>query len=150
MGLDMYLKGKRFLWSYGDDPERTKAGKALAEAFPETASLEIDEIHAQCAYWRKANAIHAWFVAHVQNGVDDCGYYEVTREHLQELLEAVTKVLANPECAASTLPTQGGFFFGDTSYDEWYIRDLEYTKERIELLLSDAYKAWEFEYHSSW
>ena len=26
-----------------------------------------------CAYWRKANQIHAWFVDNVQQGNDDCG-----------------------------------------------------------------------------
>ena len=36
-------------------------------------------------YWRKANAIHKWFVENVQEGVDDCGEYEVTVEQLTEL-----------------------------------------------------------------
>ena len=27
----------------------------------------------QIASWRKANAIHKWFVDNVQDGVDDCG-----------------------------------------------------------------------------
>ena len=150
MGLDMYLKGKRFLWSHGEPNERAVVGKSIAEAFPEVAALEIDEIHAEVAYWRKANAIHAWFVTNVQDGEDDCGNYEVSRDHLQALLNDVNQVLEAPELAASKLPTQGGFFFGNTDYDEYYIQDLQYTKERIELLLTDAYKAWDFEYHSSW
>ena len=36
-------------------------------------------------YWRKANAIHKWFVDNVQNGDDDCGDYEVYWEQLMEL-----------------------------------------------------------------
>lgn len=44
------------------------------------------------AYWRKANAIHNWFVENVQNGVDDCGVYEVTKEDLEELLYACKTV----------------------------------------------------------
>lgn len=37
-------------------------------------------------YWRKANAIHKWFVDNVQNGEDDCGIYEVSRAHIEVLL----------------------------------------------------------------
>lgn len=36
-------------------------------------------------YWRKANAIHKWFVNEVQDGNDDCGTYEVDIEKLREL-----------------------------------------------------------------
>ena len=32
-----------------------------------------DETHEEVGYWRKANAIHGWFVRNVQNGKDDCG-----------------------------------------------------------------------------
>lgn len=47
------------------------------------------------AYWRKANAIHRWLVDHVQDGRDDCGYYEVGVDQLRELLDAVNEVLAS-------------------------------------------------------
>lgn len=40
----------------------------------------------KAAQWRKANQIHNWFVENVQNGEDDCGLYEVTKEQLQALL----------------------------------------------------------------
>lgn len=44
------------------------------------------------AYWRKANHIHGWFVENVQDGEDDCGTYEITRAHLQNLLDCCCKV----------------------------------------------------------
>lgn len=45
-------------------------------------------------YWRKANAIHAWFVKHIQGGVDDCEYHrEVTKDDLIALKSACEKVL---------------------------------------------------------
>ena len=28
-------------------------------------------------YWRKANAIHGWFVKNAQQGIDDCRTYSV-------------------------------------------------------------------------
>lgn len=47
----------------------------------------------QIGYWRKANAIHRWFVENVQDGNDDCGEYEVSADQLRELLELCRKVL---------------------------------------------------------
>jgi len=55
-----------------------------------------DRIHEEVGYWRKANQIHAWFVEHVQDGIDDCDYHhEVTQEILEELLEVCKTVLEN-------------------------------------------------------
>ena len=47
----------------------------------------------EVAYWRKANAIHKWFVDNIQDHQDDCGEYIVPREKLVELLETVEEVL---------------------------------------------------------
>lgn len=52
----------------------------------------------EVAYWRKANQIHKWFVSNVQNGVDDCGYYPVTLDQLESLLDLCHVVLDNAEC----------------------------------------------------
>ena len=53
-------------------------------------------IHEQVGYWRKANAIHNWFVDNVQDGIDDCCYHnEVTKEILEELLDTCTQVYKN-------------------------------------------------------
>lgn len=52
----------------------------------------------QVGYWRKANAIHDWFVRNVQDGEDDCHYHnEVTKEILEELLDICETVLASCE-----------------------------------------------------
>lgn len=45
------------------------------------------------ADWRKANHIHKWFVDNVQDGVDDCGTYEVSKEQFEELLDICKKVI---------------------------------------------------------
>lgn len=48
----------------------------------------------EVAYWRKANAIHQWFVDNVQDGIDDCDYHhEVTEWKLRQLLETCKRVL---------------------------------------------------------
>lgn len=33
---------------------------------------KVKEITEEVGYWRKANAIHGWFVDNVQKGNDDC------------------------------------------------------------------------------
>lgn len=57
------------------------------------------------------------------------------------------KVISNAEEIAELLPTQSGFFFGDTNYDEYYMQDIEETIEILTPLLDckdDIY------YKSSW
>ena len=43
-------------------------------------------------YWRKANQIHNWFVENVQDGVDDCSSYIVSKEQIEELLDVCIQV----------------------------------------------------------
>lgn len=140
MGLDMYLDAKRFLWS----EERKKIKTDLV---PD--GFEINGLKISVAYWRKANAIHRWFVENVQAGVDDCGEYPVSREQLMLLRDLAKHSLPNSRLAKKYLPTQGGFFFGGTDYDEYYFSVLKSTVEQIDkaLKLSDD---WEFYYRSSW
>ena len=145
MGLDMYLNAKRYLWHN----EESLIDKISAE-FPELQGGKVKAITAEAMYWRKSNAIHKWFVDNVQDGVDDCGYYEVSREQLQELVNLITEVLANKKTASELLPPQAGFFFGSKDIDDWYWEDLSRTKEQLEKLLAQEMPNWWFEYHSSW
>lgn len=133
--------------------------------------------------WRKANAIHRWFVENVQSGVDDCGDYYVSRERIEALRETCKRALAaaqvahgqpvhngttfragqepeqhfeqgraalNGEELAEILPTQGGFFFGPTDYDEYYLQDLEETVEKLDRVLSTTPEYADFHYRASW
>jgi uncharacterized cofD-like protein len=103
-------------------------------------------------YWRKANAIHLWFVVNVQDGEDDCCYHrEVTKEDLEELRDICHEVLCNPDVADDVLPTTAGFFFGSTDYDEWYMEDLRNTMDIIEEVLKTTDFDKEMIYYvSSW
>ncbi len=61
------------------------------------------------------------------------------------------KVVTNPEMCAELLPTQGGFFFGSTDYDEWYVKDLENTiKMMTEVLEQTDWATQTICYSSSW
>lgn len=47
----------------------------------------------ECHYWRKANAIHNFFVENVQDGEDDCGTYYVSKLVIEDLAERCDLVL---------------------------------------------------------
>ena len=146
MGLDMYLNAKRFLWHSEDE-----LGKKIAENFPEIGDKRVKEISVEAAYWRKSNQIHKWFVDNVQDSVDDCGNYDVSREKIKELLDLIDVVLGDRKKASALLPTESGFFFGSDKYDEFYFSDLEDTKKMLtDLIDEEKWQGWYFEYHSSW
>jgi hypothetical protein len=157
MGLDMYLKGRRYLSSFDEDDKRFKA--AVAELFPELQAIKriesddsdniVDEVSIEVGYWRKANQIHKWFVKNVQDGEDECRPHYVSRENLMTLKEACQAVLADHTLAESLLPRERGFFFGGYEYDEWYFKDLERTIKIIDRCLALP-ESWNFEYCSSW
>lgn len=191
MGLDMYLY--------------TNSKKVCEKAVDATGGSEWHKVSGIAMYWRKANAIHKWFVDNVQYGEDDCGSYEVSVEQLKELRKTCKKVLKStklvetkvpngyvmrdgkmvpyemvdgkvledPSVAEELLPTQSGFFFGGTEYDEWYWNDLEMTVKGIDAIMRSVerfeyapfgddykWKEWrekgegdwviKFKYHSSW
>lgn len=101
-----------------------------------------------CVYWRKANAIHAWFVDEVQGGVDECQEAIVHPEKLLQLRELAAKS-AKGEPA---LQPRGGFFFGSTDVDEWYVQDMERTVVELDRVIQTAARngGCEFVYQSSW
>ena len=152
MGLDMYLNKRTYVknWDFQKPEEKhevivKKGGEVLDTIKPERITYIEEEI----GYWRKANAIHNWFVKNVQGGVDECQRSYVSLEKLKELLEVVEKVLADNSLASTLLPTQSGFFFGPTHYDEWYFKDLEDTKVILEDALTSKPVS-SIYYQSSW
>jgi hypothetical protein len=146
MGLDMYLNAKRYIWDFKDGERGL--GEALAAHFPELKGRSVKTVIVEAIYWRKSNQIHNWFVTNVQGGDDDCGTYEVEREHLEDLQQVVKKALADHN--AALLPPVSGFLFGNTEIDEYYWRDLQYTADELDKVLTNFTKQWYFEYHSSW
>jgi 5S rRNA maturation endonuclease (ribonuclease M5) len=60
MGLDMFFYGRRYLWDF-DGPDQ-KVASELGKCFPEIRGAHINRVEAEFKYWRKANAIHKWFV----------------------------------------------------------------------------------------
>ena len=101
-------------------------------------------------YWRKANAIHAYFTRDVEEGEDNCRTIPVRKKDLVDLQEKCIKILAGgPDVAKELLPTKGGFFWGSQAYDEWYLKDIEDTLDMVSEVLDD-WKLTDQVYYYAW
>ena len=107
-------------------------------------------------YWRKANAIHQWFVSNFGNGVDECQEIGVPRDGLVALRN-LCEILLNASnenrnaLAEEHLPPQSGFFFGSTEIDEWYWEALTETRDTLTRVLADETLAeCDYTYRASW
>jgi hypothetical protein len=147
MGLDQYLYKET---DVGYDKKYEEALSAFHKL-----GMKPKSVTEEVAYWRKANHIHNWFVKNVQNGVDDCGTYDVSTDNLLELIKLCESVLEkrDDEFSKANLPTTSGFFFGSTEYDEYYYSDVEHTIGMLKPLVDVdffEYGLSDFKYHSSW
>jgi hypothetical protein len=169
MGLDMYLSKKTYVknWSH-QTPEEThsvevrKGGVLHPGIKPERVSYITEEI----MYWRKSNQIHGWFCNNTEELVDNVRY-DVSRDHLEQLLSDCKKVLEilntstksitqvvggwkdgkeymvdvevydNVDEVMEILPPTQGFFFGSETIDGWYKQDIENTIEVLTAELAD-------------
>lgn len=158
MGLDMYLTRKVHISNYDFDPEGQRLARIILDALGVKGDAQaayargILEVSLPAAYWRKANAIHGWFVKNVQEDVDNCGTYYVSRGQLGGLRDLCSRVL-DGTTPKEELPPTAGFFFGETVDDEYYRADLVDTVEKLNRVLT-APEVGEhgdsFYYQSSW
>jgi hypothetical protein len=123
----MYLKADFYVsgCDHSKDDEKAKYA-AVLKAFDlspticeSTPSLTVS---ATVAYWRKANAIHKWFVDNVQDGVDECQPSDVSRKQLEELVRLCKEVVSGSELVPARV--QNGTL---------------YTKGKVERLMEDGF-----------
>jgi hypothetical protein len=147
MGLDMYLEVEVYI---GCIENSTDIENTIKEKYPHL-KCDVKYISFEAGYWRKANAIHRWFVENVQNGKDDCRKYPVHLEELEKLKSFCEEILADNTKADKLLPAGKGFFFGSYEYDDWYFSDLKKTVEIINNVLDNPEnEEWNFYYRASW
>lgn len=149
MGLDMYLS--RRIYIGGKYERRNVSGEVdikIGDKQVKLKATDISEIVIDAGYWRKANAIHEWFVKNIQDGEDDCKEYWVSIDTLRELLNVCKHIKNDHSLAKELLPTQTGFFFGSTDYDEYYFQDIDDTIEIVEACIQ--YEDDSFYYQASW
>jgi hypothetical protein len=76
------------------------------------------------AYFRKVNFLFYYFDRTLGKMYEQ--YYAfVEPEDVDDLIDRCERVLKNHDLAHSLLPTQDGFFFGSTDYDDWYFSDVK-------------------------
>lgn len=151
-----------------------QGGKIRKDIIPE----RITHIEEQVMYWRKANHIHAWFLRH--SAIDDQVPIYVDRDDIELLIKdckivlkslkgskkgTVTvetgwdkdgktyekvKVYTETDIAKEYLPTQEGFFFGSTLYDDGYVQDLKDTIKTLGDELKTKNTNASYYYEASW
>lgn len=158
MGLDInFLKAKRTEYKAyteahekweKDKPASSKISNAeydkLPKAEQEKIAKEVGEWHKKepkmpikdIGYFRKVNFLMAFF-----SYTENCETKEIAKCQLEDLFERCKEVLKTKKCrkerAELLLPTQSGFFFGRTSYDEYYYQDVKEVQEWVEGVLAN-------------
>ena len=162
MGLDQYLTAKKYVakWNYDGGFDN----RVITQEFQDLLPMDTPDItrYGQFAgitveypvgYWRKANAIHNYFVQTLGEGVDECQEMYVPRETLSDLRERCQDVIASSDMEQMAqevgLETVSGFFFGDTEYGEWYKEDLKLTIEICDFVLALP-EEYSLHYQASW
>jgi hypothetical protein len=132
MGLDMFLHAK------------------LKGGYDENGD-HISPPH-QLGYWRKANAIHKWFVDNCQDGIDECQETEISLVSLLSLRNSCLSVKNDHDKASEILPTESGFFFGNTNYTDFYFEDIDETLNIIDRAVKyiEAHPDMKLFYMASW
>ena len=157
MGLDInFAKTKRTEW------ERFQKNLATYESLPVEEQTEgnnpYDNLESEeIGYFRKVNFLMSFF-----DYTGNCEYKEIPKDRLEELrLRCIeigrmkpvrtevskypsggllsTKIYseADQERCDELLPTQPGFFFGNTDYNEWYFDDVKEVLVWVDGVLND-------------
>lgn len=158
MGLDMYIyKTKKTGHSVKEltklDNNPKEDDPAIAEFLPLYTPFEsmpdYKSIFKQVAYWRKFNALHQWFVTHVQLGIDNCGLYELDQDVLRSCHDTLEEAFYKKN--HYILPPTQGFFWGSTEIDDYYWNNVEEAIQTISSLIDNTDWATErLFYQSSW
>jgi len=119
MGLDMYLRGEKYLHRNFANPEqqRTEDGFRIT-------NLQLD-----LGYWRKHPNLHGYIVKTFAGGKDECQKIELDADQLRQIIAAVK---------AKELPTTEGFFFGvSDDSDEQVAEDVKIFEAALNWLAVD-------------
>jgi hypothetical protein len=164
MGLDMYLSVRKYVsrmdfsdYDKSEGYRNTPQFDSLVDALGVSEFIEPQDgtgiyVEIPVMYWRKANAIHKWFVDTQADGLDNCQHIDVTTESLKELRDLCEQELYSKDDLGLHLPTESGFFFGSTEYDENYIHDISYTRDRLKQVIKTMEKSGDHfaVYQASW
>ena len=164
MGLDMYFYARKTTYksfSKWDNQESTKEVN-----YPEDLKTFSDYIYDrnfksvqtetsyQIGYFRKFNALHSYIVKTFADGIDNCQdiiLYKEDVEQIKKVLDDVLNAHQQVEKAKEILPTQSGFFFGGTDYDEFYFEDVKDAADLMQSFLDNFdFENYQLVYQASW
>ncbi len=146
MGLDMYLRAHKYLSDYREGEKEIAQQCAKLAGFE--SPFEVRTVTALAQYWRKANAIHDWFVRTAQDGEDDCREYDVSVAQIESLIALCEQAIKDRD--PKLLAPRDGFFFGSTEIDDYYWQDLKDTAEGLRDVLAKLPQGCWLTYQSSW
>lgn len=122
MGLDMYLEKKTFVKNYSFEKAKDKTKVSVLQGgkkHPNIDTKKITYIIEEAGYWRKANAIHKFFVDNVGDGNDNCQEMNIDSEVLTDLLERCNKILKGCKLV------KGKVVNGQTSSKDGWVDNIE-------------------------
>ena len=92
----------------------------LKEALDKEVGMHYEQYD---AYFRKVNFLFKYFED--RGKMVDQYYAFVEPEDVEDIIDKCERILKNHELAYQLLPTQSGFFFGSTDYNDWYYSDVK-------------------------
>ena len=132
MGLDMYLRGEKFITTFDGDR-------------PKVDGYEVESYRLDLGYWRKFGPLHHFIVDKFADGKDDCRPIDLSSDDLLLIADALE---------SGGLPTDGdssGFFFGNSKNWAEMRKDIGNAKvfrKAAEWLTQNAW--YSVEYQASW
>jgi hypothetical protein len=115
MGLDMYLQRRKNM---------------LQQDFSDAHDDKLSGV----IYWRKANAIHKYFVDYgklAHDGAPDVGYYYIDRQDLIHLIERIISILNGPEITETITYHKIAEDMNEVREDVKYNLNIELAKELL-------------------
>ena len=164
MGLDMYFYARKTTYksfSKWDNPDSTNEVnypedlKTFSDYIYDRnfKSVQTETIY-QIGYFRKFNALHSYIVKTFADGIDNCQdiiLYKEDVEQIKKVLDEVLNAHQQVEKAKELLPTQSGFFFGGTDYDEYYFEDVKDAADLMQNFLDNFdFESYQLVYQASW
>jgi len=153
MGLDMNLYAEKYVSAYDYEMTDDKMERsdnpihALLIGISDMQTLPSAEyggviITKAVGYWRKANAIHGWFVRELADGVDECQRINVERSDLVKLRDLCVNELYNRATAKPTDESDYLINFdGSASGDETEVHAMimeAFTREKAKTSVVDT------------
>ena len=93
MGLDMYLRGDKFITTF-DDTKRDKDGKALRVKRPVVDGFDVEKHILDLGTWRKFAPLHVYIVNEFADGVDECHCVTTNYQKMMIVMDAFLAMMS--------------------------------------------------------